>query len=234
MKNLLITSFLFPFIAGAIEKKCGQNNPDWHLCKSVEECVLATDGCGDKRVPVNKTSLAQAEKYYACSTHKEDCSSEHIEAPNNRFLKCEAYGMHFPGAKPPKTSCVRLSDIVGMAIINEDRVRLTAAIAEAKDVDMPLSHIYETPLTLAALNSKVALVEWLVQKGAKVNFQTKNGYTALMFAATSPSGDKKAIRETISLLLKLGANKSLRNDRGESALDQAKLAKNSEAAELLK
>lgn len=232
-----VVAFLLSSTIYAKESDCGKWDSKWYACKTVEDCVVIADECGVKRIVIGKANASKAQKIYECKMKSASCptsSEKTIEIP---IVKCEAYGVNFPGAKnvkPVEKSCLRLSDIVGMAINNGDLPRIESAINEAKDVDMSLSHIHETPLTLAALNAKTDVVEYLLKKGAKINFQTANGYTALMFVAGNSYSNKTSAVETAKLLLKSGADKKLKNSRGETALDQAKLVKNSDLINLLK
>lgn len=230
---ILIMTSSWPALAA--EANCGQPKPEWRACKTAADCTLIDDGCGMIRMATSKASAKDAQAFYTCHSKGSTCPQMSPEQKNPALIvKCEAYGVKFPNAKPPKLECMRLTDIVGMAINNDDLARIEAAITESGDVDMSLSHIHETPLTLAAMNSKVEQVRWLLGKGAKVNFRTTNGYTALMFAAMSRASDKKNVLETITLLLKSGADKTLRNGRGESAHDLAVQVKNQDVVKLLK
>lgn len=173
------------------------------------------------------------ENFYTCRASKDKC--EKVGGGEvSKILKCDSYGLKHIKATRSKPSCVGLSTLADFAINNSDQKKLATIITESKDVDMSLSHIHETPLTLAALNARIEIVRWLLSEGAKVNFQTKNGYTPLMFAVTSRSENKKDVEETIKVLLAAGADKSLRNSRGESAMDLARTSKNDIAAKLLK
>jgi len=221
----------------AKDTACGKWDQKWYSCKTSDDCSIVADECGSKRIVVNKASVPDVEKYYTCRGRNAGCAANTEKPEALPIVKCEAYRVHFPEAKNVKSAepvCIRLSDIVGMAIANSDVKRIESAIDEAKNVDMPLSHINETPLTLAALNAKTDVVEFLLKKKAKINFQTTNGYTALMFTAGNSYSDKKAAVETVKLLLKSGADKNLKNSRGETALNLAKLVKNSDLINLLK
>ena len=201
----------------------------WTDCRSEVDCVWAEDGCGSKRIAANKLHV---NKFKGCPATKSDCGNDHGGGPI-KVIRCDDYKVKFDPPQPSRKSCVGLGTLADYAINNGDLKKLASVVADSKDVQMSLSHIHETPLTLAALNAKAEIVKWLLSKGAKVNFQTKNGYTALMFAATSRDSDKKAVLETVQSLLSAGADKSLKNSRGETALDQARLVKNAEVVKLL-
>jgi hypothetical protein len=83
-----------------------------------------------------------------------------------------------------------------------------------------------TALHVAAAMRRIDLVE-LLAPGASVDAQLANGITALHIAAMSGDVD------SITLLLKCGADKSLRDRTGQSALDWAQRNKHPAAAELL-
>lgn len=59
------------------------------------------------------------------------------------------------------------------------------------------------------------IVDELVKKGADMNAQNNDGWTALMFASWS------GYHKIASLLLSIGANRDLQNDRGRNAYDLA-------------
>ena len=117
--------------------------------------------------------------------------------------------------------------------MKENEVELSASLKDAGNIDLPLSHIYETPLTLAAMNARPKLVKFLIAKGAAVNHQTSTRYTALMLAAMASTGDAKDRIETIKILLQHGAARSARNIYGETAEDAARNAKNFDILKLL-
>jgi quinoprotein dehydrogenase-associated probable ABC transporter substrate-binding protein len=68
----------------------------------------------------------------------------------------------------------------------------------------------------------------LIERGANVNAQAKNGMTALMIAATNNSAPM------IGLLMDAGADPALKNDKGQTAEDVAKLNDNQEAAQAIR
>lgn len=92
------------------------------------------------------------------------------------------------------------------------------------------------PLSEAVVraNANPEVVRMLIEKGANVNAQEPNKNTALMFAAGNKKINSQTRREIIEILLKNGADKSLKGDQGKTALDWAKMLGNADAAELLK
>jgi len=87
---------------------------------------------------------------------------------------------------------------------------------------------YYTALMLAAGNGHVEVVRALAAAGAAVDeVEITRGWTALIWAA------KRGHLATVSLLLELGANPALRDDRGLSAADWARVGRHSEVAALL-
>lgn len=73
------------------------------------------------------------------------------------------------------------------------------------------------PLHYAASSPSAAPVQLLLEQGASVDARSPNGNTALMLAARYGSED------SVSLLLKKGADRTLRNERNQTAADTARL-----------
>jgi ankyrin repeat protein len=74
------------------------------------------------------------------------------------------------------------------------------------------------PLHYAATGPDVALVGWLIERGAALDARSPNGSTPLMMAACYGNED------SAHLLLARGADAKLRNDKNLSAADFARLA----------
>lgn len=86
-----------------------------------------------------------------------------------------------------------------------------------------------TALMLAALKGKADSVEFFLEKGLPIDEQHwKNGWTALMFAASEDFDN------VVHLLLSKGANKEKCNKGGKTAYDLAVDRKANDAAKLLK
>ncbi|MBP1942947.1 ankyrin repeat domain-containing protein [Cytobacillus luteolus] len=74
-----------------------------------------------------------------------------------------------------------------------------------------------SPLMLAISNDHIEAALSLIKKEANVNYQTQNeGYTALMIAS------EYGYQESVRILLENGAEKSLKDNLGEQAIDKAK------------
>lgn len=73
------------------------------------------------------------------------------------------------------------------------------------------------PLHYAASSPSSVPVQLLLEQGAAVDARSPNGNTALMLASRYGSED------SVSLLLKKGADRSLRNERNQTAADTARL-----------
>jgi len=76
-----------------------------------------------------------------------------------------------------------------------------------------------SPIHYAATGPDTAVVKLLLDKGAPIDARSPNGSTPLMMAA------QYGAETSVDLLLQRGADPRLRNDRGLSAVDFAKLAK---------
>ena len=82
-----------------------------------------------------------------------------------------------------------------------------------------------TPLGSAAEESQIAVIEYLLQKKAKINGRDGSSYTPLMWACETGSP------ETIKTLLRHGADVTLKTDLGETARSLA--AKRKDASVVL-
>ena len=96
------------------------------------------------------------------------------------------------------------------------------------DVDQTIYMSQENALTFAAHYRNYAAVELLIQEGYyDVDCRDENGNTALI------SASKNNCPETVSVLVKLGANTTLKDVDGKTALDYAIENKNDEIIKLL-
>jgi ankyrin repeat protein len=148
-----------------------------------------------------------------------------------------------------------LTDAEGNSLLavaaREGSERVVKQLLEAGiNINMPNSR-GETALMLAAFHGNLSIASQLLVKGAepnpvqgwtpliyaafqgqieiaKLNAMTDNGSTALMFAAMG--GHEKFVR----LLLKSGADASLINQAGKSAIDFALSKSNTDIADLIK
>lgn len=75
-----------------------------------------------------------------------------------------------------------------------------------------------TPLHYAATGPKPAAVAWLIERGARIDARSPNGTTPLMMAA------RYGHEESVDVLLRRGADSTLRNQRDLTAADFARLA----------
>jgi ankyrin repeat protein len=82
----------------------------------------------------------------------------------------------------------------------------------------------------AALTNHPEVVPPLVEAGASVNATDEFNYTPLMYAATIDFGDAEVVRA----LLKAGADPKIRNDKGRTALEQARYYRHSVLAAALR
>lgn len=84
-----------------------------------------------------------------------------------------------------------------------------------------------------ATRSDLEVVKMLVEKMQNINQAEKDGMTVLMFLAGNTKIPRDQLKEMMTLFLQKGADKSIKNKEGKTALDLAKKANNKEAIELL-
>ena len=85
-----------------------------------------------------------------------------------------------------------------------------------------------TALKFASIYNWIDIAEFLIEKKAKLDIQNEYGWTLLMEAIYYGRRNK-----LIKSLLKGGADKDIKNNEGETALDFAKARGNQEIVELL-
>ena len=115
----------------------------------------------------------------------------------------------------------RLSQLKGFIEHKNEKKRIS--------VDFPLKETGETPLILAAGSNepKIAVIKYLIEKGADVNAATSDGWTALMSAA------QRNFTNNISVLLANGASPHQITKFGENAFIIALRYRSLDAARLL-
>lgn len=82
----------------------------------------------------------------------------------------------------------------------------------------------------AAITNRASVIPVLVKAGVPLNATDEFGYTPLMYAASVDEGDT----ETLAALLAAGANRTIRNGEGRTALEQARRNKHMALADALK
>lgn len=92
------------------------------------------------------------------------------------------------------------------------------------------------PLSEAVLgpNINTELVKALLVKGANPNAQESNKATPLIYIASNSQATAQARQEVVKMLLEKGADKSIKDEKGNTALDWAKKNGHKEVVELLK
>lgn len=141
--------------------------------------------------------------------------------------------LSFPSLATPRQA-PRLIDQMGDAVGMGDLKKFETLLPKIKKIDEELNPIGETALTLAAYNDRPEMVEALIKKGANVNHQTKNGYSALIFAAMVMRPPVDNAIQTAKLLLAAGASKLLKNTDGDTAYSLAVKKSATDLANLLK
>ena len=92
------------------------------------------------------------------------------------------------------------------------------------------------PLSEAVLgaNINIEIVKMLLDNSANPNAQEKNKATPLIYIASNSSATSITRRKVIEMMLEKGADKSIKDEKGNTALAWAKKAGNKDAVELLK
>lgn len=84
-----------------------------------------------------------------------------------------------------------------------------------------------TALVEAAKNNRTAVVHYLLMKGANVDKQVRDGWTALHHASVINS------TAIIKILLQQGATTNIKNDEGSLPIDLARRRNHEEVVQLL-
>jgi ankyrin repeat protein len=116
--------------------------------------------------------------------------------------------------------------LAGIALIAVSQTTL-AANAPVVKVGNELTNYGNTPLCTAILKGDVETVKKFIEYGADVN-EMSNGMTPLMFAARY---NKVAI---VKFLLEKGADKAVKDEKGNTAIKYAELSNSQDVLTLLK
>lgn len=116
--------------------------------------------------------------------------------------------------------------LAAVALVAISQTTLAANAPVAK-VGPELTSYGNTPLCTAILKGDMDTVKKFIEYGADVN-ERSNGMTPLMFAARY---NKVAI---VKLLLEKGADKAVKDEKGNTAIKYAELSNSTEVVTLLK
>lgn len=116
--------------------------------------------------------------------------------------------------------------ILGIALIGFTNLAGASTVSNVATSTVA-SNYGNSPLCAAILKGDLATVKKFVEYGADVN-EMSNGLTPLMFAARYNK------IEILKYLLEKGADKDLKDERGNTALKYAENSKSVEALEFLK
>ncbi|MDR3348485.1 MAG: ankyrin repeat domain-containing protein [Acidaminococcales bacterium] len=132
------------------------------------------------------------------------------------------------------------------AIGRQDAALVKLLVEAGADVNMPAHRYHQpaqkdlSPLMQAVIaiytRDTMDIFNYLIERGADVNYATYDGYTALMLAAGVKHSfyKQEAVYSMAEILLQKGANLSARNSRGQTALDLALESNFSQLAMLLR
>ncbi|QBZ99055.1 ankyrin repeat domain-containing protein [Flavobacterium sangjuense] len=118
--------------------------------------------------------------------------------------------------------------ILGLALVAFTDVAVASTVSTSTfTTSKEIVNYNNTPLCNAIINGDIASVKKFVEYGSDVN-ELSNGVTPLMFAARYNNV------EIIKYLLSKGADKKIKDERGNTALKYAELSKAQEALAFLK
>jgi ankyrin repeat protein len=118
--------------------------------------------------------------------------------------------------------------ILGLALVAFTDVAVASTVSTSTfTTSKEIVNYNNTPLCNAIINGDIASVKKFVEYGSDVN-ELSNGVTPLMFAARYNNV------EIIKYLLSKGADKKIKDERGNTALKYAEFSKAQEALAFLK
>lgn len=116
---------------------------------------------------------------------------------------------------------------LGLALVAFSNVAIASNVETTSKFELVREYKDNTPLCNAICKGDVEAVKKFIEYGADVN-ERSNGKTPLMLAARYNNV------EIIRLLLEKGASKSIKDEKGNTALKYAEASNAKEAAEILK
>lgn len=116
-------------------------------------------------------------------------------------------------AKPPVCGAQDFDNFSRDLLIGRSIKKWVAACP--KFINIPDGLFGIPPLSWLMTTQSTPQIEFFLKNGARINAQCQDGYTALMYAAYRGNA------EAVSMLLKNNADVSLKNKKGETALDLA-------------
>lgn len=123
-----------------------------------------------------------------------------------------------------------------MIAVDKNNLAMVQLLAEAGENVNASKYAGRTALIMAVERNNMTtdIINYLISKKANVNKSTVDGYTPLMAVANSSSYNNNSVRlEVAEILLKVGANPSLRSRDGKTALQYAIDKNNMEMINLL-
>ncbi|MDI1317091.1 ankyrin repeat domain-containing protein [Flavobacterium sp.] len=116
--------------------------------------------------------------------------------------------------------------ILGLALVAFTNVA-EAATVSASATSIEIANYENTPLCSAIMKGDLETVKKFIEYGSDVN-EKSNGLTPLMFAARYNKV------EIIKYLVEKGADKQLKDEKGNTALNYAEFSKSQDAVTCLK
>jgi ankyrin repeat protein len=123
------------------------------------------------------------------------------------------------------------------AVAQGQKIKVEMALMQGQDINQPLESDKKSLLSIAAISAPAEMLQFLLDKGAAIDHQTEQGWTALMLAAgAGPNAppETAASQARVKVLLQAGANFRLQDKEQRTALQWAEQKKNVKTAQLIK
>lgn len=116
---------------------------------------------------------------------------------------------------------------LGLALVTVCTTAMASTVETAPQFELVKGHGYHTPLGMAIAKGDVETAKKIIEYGASVN-ERSNGMTPLMLAARYNNV------ELVNFLLEKGADATIKDDKGFTALKYADASNAKDAAAILK
>lgn len=118
---------------------------------------------------------------------------------------------------PAFTYQKNISQMLFAAVAEENLPAIKTLLKKGADINAQTTEVGFTPLMIAVKMNRANSIKYLITKGANVNLQTKDGRTALHYAALND------LLKVFELLIKSGAKVGIKDKNGKIATDYVNL-----------